>query len=217
MLVLTLMISATGGARTLKYVEVGINQSKFRSESCKSKVGTSFQIGFDYFPINSLGAFIGTGLTYQNKKFLLQKRTWPTDFDPKWSTEVVTGDVDINISYLEMPLQIGYSMRIRNQISSSVFAGYSLSIPIKDHTRTKNRVMRGLTHDERGKYDFDYVFLDETGASWSKNFYIGFRLAFNHLALSTVCAKALSPTEDILGWTIQGKIDSYRVSLAYIF
>ena len=219
LLFLTLTIVATGSARTLKYVELGINQSKFRNEACKSKIGPSFGIGLDYYPINSLGAFVGSGLLYQNKKLLVEDRTWPIDIDPRSSNQVVTGDLDISISYLEIPLKIGYSIIIKNQFSSSIFTGYSLSIPVKDHTKVWERDIRELAPDERGTYDFDYVFLDEAGVAGnlSTNYHIDLRLGFNRFIIFLSYVRALSSTDDILGWTIHDKIDTFRISFAYMF
>jgi len=55
---LALMPAATGSAKTVKYVELGINQSRFRKQECKSKIGPSFGVGLDYYPIKSFGVFI---------------------------------------------------------------------------------------------------------------------------------------------------------------
>lgn len=215
--VLTLIITVTGNARTLKYIELGINQSKFRTESCESKIGPTSGIGLDYYPINSFGAFIGSGLLYQNKRLLAEDRTWPSALDPADAFWVTSGDFDVNISCLEIPLQIGYSIKIKNQLSSSIFTGYSLSIPMKDHTKTKNRKVRELDPDEIGTYDFDYVLVDESYTSWSKNYYLGLRLSLNRFALLISYAKALSFTKNLEAKSIQGKIDSFRISFAYLF
>jgi len=217
LLVITLLIAATGNTKTLKYVEIGINQSEFRNEACKSKIGPSLGIGIDYYPIKSIGAFIGSELLYQNKKLLVENKTWPTSLDPQFSNQVVTGDIDINISHLEIPLQIGYSIKLSNQFSSSLFIGYSLIIPIKDHTKSKNKKVRELTPEERGKFDFDYVLVDESAVSWSKNYHAGLQLSYKRLALLVCYTKALSLTEQIYRKNIQGKIDSFRVSFAFIF
>jgi hypothetical protein len=217
LLILTLIITATGSSKTLKYVEIGINQTKFRKEVCKSKIGPSFGMSVDYYPMNAFGAFIGSGLLYQNKRLLVKDRTWPSALDPRWASWIITGDFDISISYLEIPLHLGYSIRLNGQISSHIFTGYSFSIPIKDHTKVRETAIRELAPDEQGTYDFDYVLVDESGVSYSKNFYIGFRLAYNRFALLFNYVKALSLTKDMLGISIHGKIDSFRTSFAYMF
>ena len=216
-IVILTCVAATASAKTLKYFEIGINQSKFRNEVCKSKIGSSFGIGLDYYPIRSLGVFIGSEMLYQNKRLLVEDRTWPNDIDPEFANGVWTGDFNVNISYLEIPLQIGYSVRIKNKITSSFFIGYSLSIPIKDHTKTKNRKVRELEPDERGTFDFDYVLVDESSVPMSKNFHLGFRLTFTRFALLISYAKAMSFTENLAQKSIQGKIDSFRILFAYMF
>jgi hypothetical protein len=217
LLILTLILAESGSARTLKYVELGFNRSEFRNQECKSKIGPSVGIGLDYYPIKSVGAFVGSALLYQNKRLLVEDKTWPNDIDPESAEEVWTGDIDVNISYLEIPLQIGYSAKLNNYFSSSVFTGYSLSLPIKDHTRTQNRKVRELTPNERGRFDFDYVLVDEDGPWLSNNFHVGFRLSYNRFAVLFIYAKALSFTENMGQISIRGKIDSFRASIAYMF
>ncbi len=213
---LTLIISVTGNGRTLKYVELGINQSKFRTESCESKIGPTLGIELDYYPIKSFGAFIGSGLLYQNKRTLAKDRTWPSDFDPD-DSDIIAGDIDVNISYLEIPLQVGYSFKIKENLTPCILVGYCFSIPIKDHTRIKNRKWIRLYADERGTYDFDYFRIDENYVSWSKNYHLGLRLSCKRLALLISYAKALSITKGIDVLSIQDKVDSFRISLAYLF
>ena len=217
LVIFILTLVAVGNAKTLRYVELGINQSKFRNQDCKSKVGPAYGLGLDYYPIKSYGAFIGTGLLYQNKKLLVEDKTWPSFLFSEFAEDVWTGDFDINISYIEIPLQIGFSIKLYDQLSASIFTGYSFSIPIKDYTKTKNRKVRELTPDERGKFDFDYVLVDESGVSTSKNYNIGFRISWNQFAFVINYKKALSFTKDMEGKSIQGKIDSYRMSFAYLF
>jgi len=218
LLALALMPAATGSAKTVKYVELGINQSRFRNQECKSKIGPSFGFGFDYYPIKSLGAFIGTELLYQNKKLLVEDKKWPSNLYPDGAMTVYSGDFDINISYLELPLQIGYQMTLRDQISVAIFPGASLLIPMKDHTRAKNLTRRELTPAERGKFnDYDYYRLDETRVSWSQNFNIGIRLTYYRFGFMLSYAKAISFTQNIKSKTIQGKVDSFKASLAFLF
>ena len=214
---LALMLATALNAKTVKYVELGINQSKFRNQECKSKIGPSLGLGFDYYPVKSFAAFIGTELLYQNKKLLVENKTWPTSLFTESSSEVITGDLDINLYYMELPIKFGYSFKLSDQFLTSILAGYSLSIPLNDKTDHLVKSVRQLAPSERGKYNFDYVLVDESGVSWSKNFNVGLRLSYNHFALMLNYLKALSFTKDIEGINIQGKIDSYKASLAFLF
>jgi len=218
LLVFCVTLTEAVSAKTVKYVELGFNQSRFRNQDCKSKIGPSFGLGLDYYPIKSFGAFVGTELLYQNKKLLVEDKTWLNDVHPifanwYWYT---TGDIDINISFLELPIHIGYSFKLRNRVSLNIITGYSLSVPIKDHTKIKNSKMRELLPDERGKFDFDYVLIDKSGVSMSKSFNLGLRLSFKRFAFFFNYEKALSltKTKDIRGMNFGGKIDNYRVSFA---
>ena len=112
---ITLVMAVSGDARTLKYVELGINQSNFRNESSQSNIGPSFGIGFDYYPFKSFAGFIGTGLIYQNKRILIENRTWPSALYPEIANWIVRGDFHINLSFVELPLQMGYTFDYLNQ------------------------------------------------------------------------------------------------------
>jgi len=213
---LTISLAATGNAKTVKYVELGLNQSQFRNQECKSKIGPSFGLGLDYYPFESIHAFIGTELLYQNKKLLLEDKTWPSDLHPYEAGWVITGDPNIGISYLEIPLQLGYSVKLDERSSLVIVSGYSLAIAIKDHTKNRNRKMRELTPDERGHFNFDYILLDESFVSSSKNTFLGLRLSCNRFFLLIYYAKALSITKDIFWKNIEGKIDTIRMSFAFM-
>ena len=217
LLVFSVTLTEISSAKTVKYIELGFNQSRFRNQECKSKIGPSFGLGLDYYPIKSFGAFIGTELLYQNKKLLVENKTWPTSLFTESSSEVITGDLDINLYYMELPIKFGYSFKLSDQFLTSIFAGYSLSIPLNDKTDHLEKNVRQLAPSERGKYDFDYILVDESGVSWSKNFNVGLRFSYNHFALMLNYSKALSFTKDIEGINIQGKIDSYKASLAFLF
>jgi hypothetical protein len=131
-------------------------------------------------------------------------------------TTVITGDFSINISYLEIPLQIGYIVKLQDHLSVDIIGSYSFLIPIKDQTKAKNMRYRELTPAERGTYNFDYVRVDESGVSMSKNFNIGLRLFYNRVALLISYTKALSMTKDMAGKNMQGKIDSFKMSFAFL-
>jgi len=215
--IITLLWISKGKTKTTRYIELGINQSQFRNESCKSKIGPSIGMGFNYYPINSCGLFVGSGLVYQNKRMLLEGRTWPSTLEPEYASWIITGDLDISILYLEVPLTIGYSFRVLSQFSSSSYAGYSFSFPLKDNTRHTENEIREIKPDERGTHNFDYLLVDESGVSWSNNYHIGFRFSYSRFALTTSYVRALSFTKDIEGINIKSKLDSYKISFAVTF
>lgn len=214
---LTFIFTSVGTAKTIKYIELGINQSKFRNEESKSQFGPSFGVGLDYYPLKAFGGFVGSGLMYQNKRFLVEDRTWPTDFFPEFSSYVVTGDFKVNVSYLEIPMHIGYSVKINTFTHSSLFAGYSLSLPIINHTRVIENNVRLLNADEVGIYDFDYILVDENYMSMAKNCYVGFSLIYKRYAVLFTYTKALSITSGVSSKSIQDKIDNIKISFAVMF
>ncbi|MBN2412116.1 outer membrane beta-barrel protein [candidate division KSB1 bacterium] len=210
-----LIMAVSGSARTLKYGEIGINQSQFRNESCESRIGPSIGIGLDYYPIKSFDGFIGAGLIYNNKRILIKNRTWPSSIHKEDANWIWSGDFQINLSFVEIPLQIGYTIDVNDNFSTSIHAGYSLLIPIKDHTRVKNTKVTEIKND--ADRDFDYFLVDEPYIPWSKNFHIGFKISFKRIALIPKYSRALSTTENIAGISMKGKIDSFQLFFVYSF
>jgi hypothetical protein len=210
-----LLLLTTVNARTVKYVELGINQSIFRNQECKSQIGPLVGLGIDYYPIKSTAVFIGTELLYQNKRLLVEDKTWPDAlFLP--ANGVWSGDFHVNISYLVLPMRIGYSIKY-NKSAFNLFTGYNLSIPIKDHTCTKNRKHRELTPDERGKIEYDYVLVQEGYADVTKNAFLGLQISYGRLALLMNYIRTLSLTDNLEDKSIEGKVDSFGMSLVILF
>lgn len=217
LIVFTLLTTANGFAKTRKYYELGINQSQFRNESCEAKIGYSGGIGIDFYPIESFGAFLGSSLLYENRRILARDRTWPSSFDPEYASWIVNGDIDANISYLEIPFSVGYTINLRKEYAISIITSYSYLVPLSKHTRIKNERSIPLSSDERGIYDFDYVHVDENFLSWSKNYGFGFRFSCKRYALSINYSHALTVTKGMSVLSIQDKIDSIKMSFFYFF
>jgi len=217
LLAFLLVIPLSTEAKFSKYVGVGLNRASFRTEECKALWGPSLEIGLDYYPVKSFGGFIGSGLMYQNKKLFMENRTWASAWPSEYSEWVWSGDFDVSISYLEIPLQIGYSIKINDGFSASIFSGYSLAIPLKDHTRTKNRKVTPLMPNEIGAFDFDYFLTDESGVPCSINHHIGCQLSYYQYILIISYAKGLSSTKSLEGKSVDDKIDAFKISIAYRF
>jgi len=210
-------IPLTAEAKFSKYVGVGLNRSSFRTEECKSLIGASIELGLDYYPVKSFGAFIGSGIIYLNRRSFLENRTWPSALNLNFSEEVRTGEIKVNIAYLEIPLHIGYSIKIRDNLICGIFSGYSLSLPSVDHSKSKINSVRKLKPYEFGKVDYDYVLVDDPSMGLSNNYIIGFRTTCNHYSLLLCYLKALSTTKSISGKSLHDKINTLKISVAYKF
>jgi hypothetical protein len=216
LVIFTFIIAATGSSRTLKYVELGINKSQFRTEKCKSLIGLSMGIGLEYYPLKSFNSFFDLGLTFQQKKFILENRTWRSD--PYYDqSEIEKANININISNVEIPIKIGYMINIKNKYRTNLFTGYSLSIPIMNNTKIKNQMTVPLGPEERKTYKFDYLPLDENYTIPSTNFLIGCRFIINRLAIIIIYSRALSITEGASSLSVKDKIDTLKISTAFLF
>ena len=219
LLLLIFIIPFAAEAKFSKYIGIGLNRSSFRTEESQSLFGAAVELGLDYYPVSSFGAFIGTGINYLNRRSFLENRTWPSSFELNYSENVKIGEINVNISYLEIPLHIGYSIKMRDNLICSIFSGYSLSVPIVDHSKSKINSVRELKPDEFGRfdYDYDYVLVDEPSMGLSNNYIIGFRTTCNHYSLILCYLKALSITKSISGKSLKDKIDTFKISVAYQF
>ena len=103
----TLLASQLLFAQPTKYLKLGVNYSFFRTEGGKSEPGLTIAFGKNYYPIQNLSGFLGIGIGYVQKKAKLENKTWPTDFDPTFSN-VEIGDLQYQIRYIEIPINIGY-------------------------------------------------------------------------------------------------------------
>lgn len=216
LLVFILLSPVNGRAKSPNCIELGFNQSKFRNEKCISHPGLTFGIMKDFYPIHSFNGFIGFGINYQRKKFILEDRTWKSDpyFD---DSDIEIGDINVNISYIELPVSVGYSIIIKNKTSSSIYTGFSLSIPIKNHTRISNQKTILLGPNERKTYPYDYIPLDENYTIPSTNIQIGFRLSYYQFVLIINYSRALSITEGVSSLSVRDKIDTFKMSAAFLF
>ncbi len=213
--VLVLLFTQNVTAKTVQYVELGVNQSTFRNDPCTPKFGFSTGLGLDYYPVKTFGGFVGTGLFYQNKRFDIKERTWPSMSPPEYASFVMTGDFDINISLLELPLQAGYTFNFGGNFSFDIFMGYSVSIPLKDNTTNQAKKIRQLQPEEK-PYKFDYILVDSKIGS-TENYYLGFRFSYKQIALSINVIQAKYSTKNIEGVSLQDKIDSIKFTIGYLF
>ena len=217
-LMFMLFIASISSAKTSKYIELGINKSKFRNVRCESKKGWLLSFGADYFPIKTIDAFIGTGLMLQNKRILTKNRTRPSNSDPYLASFIITRDTDINIFYLELPVHIGYSIKINQQLKLNALAGVSYAIPVYNNTKVNKTSDRQLSVDEIGNIEFDDVFVDENYTSGAKNYHIGMRVCYLRFAFSLFYSKALSVSTGVDEATsLQGEIDNISLTVSYIF
>ena len=203
-------------ARSFTILKTGINFSTLRHEEEKSEPGIAIGITKCIVPLRSFSGFIGIGLDYSQKASILKNRSWPSGYDPD-DSKIVTGDINMRLSFVEIPVYLGYSIITKSNYTSSVFIGGSYSIPIKNHTKISNRSSMPLGIDERGSYDFDYIRLDENFTTISKNVCFGFYISYERLALFFSYSKAISTTEGITNLNLRDKIDCYSVSAAFLF
>ncbi len=216
LLIIIFILPISVKAKSLTYIKIGANFSSFRKEEGRNEPGLCFGAGKEFYPIRSFNGFFDLGIDFKRKKYILENRTWQSD--PYYNiSDIEMGDINVNILYAELPINVGYSIVINNQFVSNIYTGYSLSIPIKNHTKISDKKTIPLGPDERKTYNFDYIPLDENYTIPSTNFILGARLSFKRLAIITSYARALSVTEGVTSLSVRDKIDTFEISMAFLF
>ena len=204
-------------AQPTKHVKLGVNYSTFRNEEGKSKPGLTVGLGKDFYPIRSFDGFFGFELSYIRKKVTLENKTTPTNIDPK-DSDVVIEDIKADIAYIDIPFKVGYTPIGRNgKCSFHVFGGFTISLPIKNHTVLKEKKIIFLEPDERGKYQFDYVIGGYEGTNISTNLLLGTRFTYEPLALTISYSRAQNNARGFTNLSVKDRIDSFYMVLAYAF
>ncbi len=203
-------------AQPSNYLKLGSNYSFLRKEGGKSEPGLTLGVGKDFYPIRSINGFLGLNLGYVTKRLKLENKTWPEGLDPEHSNARV-GDIPLDRSYLEFHPKLGYSFPLsRNKASIGLFAGPSLSFPIKYLSRFLADSTIFLDPDERDKYEFDYLRCESEGADKILHWFMGGAVVYKSIGIEIRYDRA-SRQNCIRGLTINDALDSFHVMLLYVF
>ncbi len=205
------------GAKPAKYVRLGVSISSFRMEEEKSRPGACFGLGSEYHPLRSFRGFLAFELLYVRKRLDLQDRTWPTTTEPLLS-DVNVGDIYVDISYLEMPVSVGYSLPLGKRTAHlQILLGFSVSAPIKSHTSREIHRTIVLPHEEKKRYRYDYGKWEEMSTTPALNVHYGVRVAIESVGLDVSYARALNNTEGFTDIAISDKLDCFYICLSHRF
>lgn len=216
LVVSTLLMPFSLFAQPSTFLKLGVNYSSFRTEGSKSEPGLTIGFNKNYYPIQRLNGFWGFGISYVQKKAKLENKTWPTDFDPTFSN-VEIGDLQYQIGYLEIPINIGYDIiREKNRTFLKVYTGPSLSIPIHKNSEARSRTLI-LAPDQKGKFKFDYLRWDGVGAlsTFAVNLHANVAFYYRRLGVDVHYSRAISEIEPSGALTVQHKLDSFQITLMY--
>ena len=209
------VMTMSAAARTIKYVELGVNRSTFRNESCTPGYGISGGVGIDYYPFSKFGGFVGSGLELHNKKMVLRDRIWePNVFqsDPYYKT----GDIHINVLYFDLPIHIGYAVLEYKHFTLSVFGGYDLIIPLHDYSTAANVKKIKLEKDANGEYDYDYDRVEGRIEGY-ESYCIGFKILYHNFTLKLSMERALMESKASEVLYILDEMDNYIFTIGYVF
>ncbi len=212
---LVLFVAQNVTAKTVKYVEVGVNRSTFRHESCTPGYGISGGLGLDYYPFSKFGGFVGSGLKLQNIRISLKDRIWEANLN-QMDNYFKKGDININLLFVEIPLQIGITKKISNQTSLEFHCGYNLMIPLSNNNKiNKSRVIK-LEPNDQGEYDYDYERVDGRVEGF-ENLFFGGKIVYKSYFFSLSIEKAIDARQSSDTIRIYDEIEGYLFNIGYNF
>lgn len=203
-------------AKSPTYVKFGMNISSLRNEEGLKKPGICIGIEKEFYPIRTFNVFLGIGVDYQRRKVVLKNRTWKSNIFVD-DSEIESANIDVDVSYLDIPLKLGYSTNVCKNFNLNIYTGCSISIPIKNRTNISNQTTLPLTPDERKDYKYDYIILDENIIIPSTNLHLGIILRHNRYLLNINFLSALSKTEGITSLNIEDNFDCFEFSFGFLF
>lgn len=203
-------------AQNSKYVKAGFNYSTFRTEGGKSTPGLVFGIGKDSYTPRWSNVFWGGEICYVRKTTSLNNKSWPGGMDPS-DADLVTGNIKADISFIEIPLKIGYTSSVSKAIDVNLQVGPVFSIPIKNHTKLENRQITFLGPEERGYVDFDYILTDFGGISGAFGIQYGVSCSFKSMTLLFSYSYAFLEMKGFTNISVKDELDSFQLILAHSF
>ena len=203
-------------AKTIKYFGVGTTSAALRSEGGKSEWGKFIGFGLEYSKPSSL--LLGIEAAYTTKKVILENKTWTSSWDP-YNSGMSIGDIPIDGSFYELTAKIGYHIPIADiKAAIKLFTGSALSL--QSRYLSFFRASTALDYDpEHGQYEFDYLRCESDGTvpSMSIDGIMGLIISYKMVGVEVRYAKSYTERTCTRGLTINGKLDTFYISLRYGF
>jgi hypothetical protein len=105
------------------------------------------------------------------------------------------------VGYVPLEKSGKYSLR--------AFGGFTISLPIKNHTELYEKKIIFLGPDEWGKYEFDYVIGSYESINSSTNLLTGMSFNYESFMLYINLSRALSSTRGFTNLSVRDRIDSF--------
>jgi len=213
-------------AESRTYLKLGANYSTFRTQEGESKPGLSFGIGRRYYAPYNSKSFLGGELSFNEERILIEDRTWPMG-EYRHFSGVITGDFDIDLSYTDITIYLGYSIKILKSLDLEFSIGPSLSIPVENNTK-RTVTKQEFFEQEISDYDYDFYHYDSDpgptlipfmvrGMDLNAGIIIKTALHWKCLDLSLNYFRVLSEPKNLIGLTLFDEIDRLSLSVGVDF
>jgi len=202
------------------YLKLGGNITNLRHEDITNNRGLSFGLGYEFNPIRSLNTFIALEILYATRNGTLFNKTWPVSFYDY--SEVIIGDINIDIRVLEIPIKFGYFFSINKKTKLKMFMGPSITRRLVN--KTKHKYKGKILLDQGEEYKFDYFHYDADPTNFPASlsflsyktgldFNLGTGLKISFIDLEFRYSYSLIETKNIIGLNLFGHFDSYILHL----
>jgi hypothetical protein len=215
-LYLAILFPLLANAEITKYLAVGTTRASLRSEGGKSDWGSYIGLGVECSKPYSI--LLAVEANYATKKVTLQNKSWPSESYMIESGKSI-GDIPFDGSYLELAAKIGYQISFaNNNMSFKVFVGPAISAQLTCPRRVREKTH--LWYDpEIGPYAFDYVprIWAEGGPYICYDSIFGVLFSYKVIGVEFRYAKSYTEREEMQGFNINDKLDSFYILARYSF
>lgn len=215
LIIFLLLLMWTGLKAGDLVLEAGSSWSYFRNEGGTSYPKPCLGAGFQFYPIPEFNGFWSIGLTYLRKKMVLENKSWPTNVYDLNDSDVIIGNIIIDHSFLEVPLEIGYQINLKSRWKSVIFIGGSMAIPFINNSKVKRVNEIILERGDKGNYNYDYFKVDEPVVNRSKNLNLGLQIFNGSFGFELIYIHAMETTKSLIDLTLKDYVDSFRVLICY--
>lgn len=142
--------------------KVGLNYSQFLNDnSSEIYQGYTFGLSYDYY-IDEKWSIDG-GVFYSKEGGILKDKIVRTInlFNNPLDTTYSHSDIYSVAGFFKLPITIGYSFLVSNQVNLKLYGGFSFLIPFKDYSTTKN-VRPIFIENNDVKFEYEHVGMGES-------------------------------------------------------
>jgi len=234
---LALMPASTGNAKTVKYhakrviifvffllpfavygkselcAHLGLNMCHLQSRGGKTEPSFSIGMTRDFYSKKGL---VSLGIQANNYKVNFYDKSCPAFLFYRDNFILVKNNFFINAFYLELPIKVGYFVSVlTDRFNIIPFAGLSVSVLIKDKTKTEYISDYDISFRDRKNIVYDFLITDEEKTRLVIGYKIGVDISFKRFILGLSYHHDLNRSKRFAIYQIQDAFSTFRATVKY--